>query len=399
MVDTKTRRWINFIVSILLILKADGLYVRITYVENAVAKGAVCLDGSPPAYHLDRGSGAGINNWLIHLEGGAWCNNATTCLARSDTGLGSSKQMFPQIPFSGILDNEQIFNPDFYNWNRVEIRYCDGSSFTGDVEAVDPGTNLHYRGARIWRAVIEDLMEKGMKNAKNALLTGCSAGGLAAILHCDGFRSLMPMHTKVKCLADAGYFINVNDINGKPTIQGYYGDVVNTHGSAKNLPSSCTSRMNPSMCFFPQYSAPQIKTPIFILNAAYDSWQINNILAPVDADLHNTWYECKANIEHCSPNEMQTMQDFRNEFLKAIAGVQSSMENGLFINSCYSHCQSLTQETWLRADSPVLDKIPIAKAVGDWYYDRSPFQKIDCPYPCDSSCHNDIYEFKGHSEA
>lgn len=27
---------------------------------------------------------------------------------------------------------------DFYNWNRVKIRYCDGSSFTGDVEAVNP---------------------------------------------------------------------------------------------------------------------------------------------------------------------------------------------------------------------------------------------------------------------
>jgi hypothetical protein len=28
--------------------------------------------------------------------------------------------------------------PDFYNWNRIKVRYCDGSSFTGDVEAVDP---------------------------------------------------------------------------------------------------------------------------------------------------------------------------------------------------------------------------------------------------------------------
>jgi len=26
---------------------------------------------------------------------------------------------------------------DFYNWNRIKVRYCDGSSFTGDVEAVD----------------------------------------------------------------------------------------------------------------------------------------------------------------------------------------------------------------------------------------------------------------------
>lgn len=27
---------------------------------------------------------------------------------------------------------------DFYNWNRVKVRYCDGSSFTGDVQAVNP---------------------------------------------------------------------------------------------------------------------------------------------------------------------------------------------------------------------------------------------------------------------
>jgi len=27
---------------------------------------------------------------------------------------------------------------DFYNWNRVKVRYCDGASFTGDVEAVNP---------------------------------------------------------------------------------------------------------------------------------------------------------------------------------------------------------------------------------------------------------------------
>lgn len=27
-------------------------------------------------------------------------------------------------------------------------------------------------------------------------------------------------------------------------------------------------------CFFPQYTAQQIRTPIFIVNAAYDSWQV-----------------------------------------------------------------------------------------------------------------------------
>lgn len=28
----------------------------------------VCLDGSPPAYHMDKGFGAGINNWMVYFE-------------------------------------------------------------------------------------------------------------------------------------------------------------------------------------------------------------------------------------------------------------------------------------------------------------------------------------------
>jgi hypothetical protein len=39
-----------------------------------------------------------------------------------------------------------------------------------------------------------------------ALLSGCSAGGLAAILNCDKFRSLLSTSTRVKCVSDAGYF-------------------------------------------------------------------------------------------------------------------------------------------------------------------------------------------------
>ena len=41
-----------------------------------------------------------------------------------------------------------------------------------------------------------------------ALLSGCSAGGLAAILHCDRFSDLLPSSANVKCLSDAGYFID-----------------------------------------------------------------------------------------------------------------------------------------------------------------------------------------------
>lgn len=97
-----------------------------------------------------------------------------------------------------------------------------------------------------------------------ALLSGCSAGGLASILHCDRFRDLLPAGAKVKCLSDAGYFIdayvillsklccsfldqfvyfvafvmnfkvsltlvNRKDISGSDSIKSFYTAVVNTH--------------------------------------------------------------------------------------------------------------------------------------------------------------------------
>ncbi|KAJ0052338.1 hypothetical protein Pint_02628 [Pistacia integerrima] len=394
MVASRLGQWLSLLVCGLIILKTEGYDVEITYVESAVAKGAVCLDGSAPAYHFSPGFGAGVNNWLVHIEGGGWCNNATTCLSRKSTRLGSSKQMVKKVAFSGMLSNKKQFNPDFYDWNKIKVRYCDGASFTGDVEAVNPATKLHYRGARVFVAIVEDLMAKGMKNAKNAVLSGCSAGGLTSILHCDKFRGLFPMSTKVKCFADAGYFINVKDVSGANHIEKFYSEVVATHGSAKNLPAYCTSKLKPELCFFPQHMAREIATPIFIVNAAYDSWQIKNILAPGVADPHGTWHSCKLNINNCSPTQLQTMQDFRKQFLIALTGLGNSSTKGMFIDSCYAHCQTEMQETWLRKDSPVLENISIAKAVGDWFYDRSPFHKVDCPYPCNPTCHNRIFDPK-----
>lgn len=83
---------------------------------------------------------------------------------------------------------------------------------------------------------MEDLRAKGMRNANQvfviiifhflflfllhgflnvilkimfqALLSGCSAGGLASILKCDEFRGLFPSRTKVKCLSDGGLFLD-----------------------------------------------------------------------------------------------------------------------------------------------------------------------------------------------
>ncbi|CAN0885123.1 Pectin acetylesterase 6 [Linum grandiflorum] len=247
--------------------------VPLSLIPGADSKRAVCLDGSLPGYHFHRGSGIGANNWLINLELGMVC-------------------------FS-----------DFYNWNRIKLRYCDGASFTGDTQ-------------------------------NKVLLSGCSAGGLATIIHCDEFAALFPNSTKVKCFSDAGLFLDAKDVSGGQTMRDFYSRVIHT------------------MCFFPQNLIANINTPMFLLNAAYDIWQIKASLAPRAADPQGYWTACAKNHAACNSSQINFFQDFRTQMLKAVKRFAMSKANGLFINSCFTHCQSERQDTWFADGSPVLHSKP-----------------------------------------
>ncbi|XP_028081199.1 pectin acetylesterase 12-like [Camellia sinensis] len=105
-------------------------------------------------------------------------------------------------------------------------------------------------------------------------------------------------------------------------------------------------------CFFPENLIANVKTPLFILNAAYDSWQVQASLAPTSADPNGIWRDCKMNRASCSESQIQKfLQDFRNHTLE---GFSTSEENGLFINSCFAHCQTERQDTWFADDSPLV---------------------------------------------
>ncbi|GER25250.1 pectinacetylesterase family protein [Striga asiatica] len=313
--------------------------VRMTLVRNASSIGAYCLDGSLPAYHLDRGFGAGANNWLLQFEGGGWCNDIKSCSERAPTRRGSTHFMTPIEVFSGILSNNASLNPDFYNWNRVKLRYCDGASFAGDAV---------YRN-------------------------GCSAGGLSTFLHCDDFTTYLPENATVKCLSDAGFFLDSRDIAMNHSMRYFYKGVVTLQ------------------CFFPQYALPYIKTPFFILNSAYDVYQINHILVPPAADPHGHWYHCKLNPANCNTVQLNTLQGFREYMIETLRPfLENSTRGGMYINSCFTHCQTETQDTWFAPNSPRINNKTIAEAVGDWYFGRKISKEIDCAYPCDNSCHNQI---------
>ncbi|KAK9920094.1 hypothetical protein M0R45_028656 [Rubus argutus] len=339
--------------------------VSLTLIQGADAKGAVCLDGTLPGYYFHRGHGSGKKSWHIHFQGGGWCSNITDCVARKKTQLGSSTYMLPETGFTGILSYKAEENPDFFNWNRVMLPSCDVLLFLGTVKMRLEGCSCHlhlpleaqlqFRGHRIWLAAMEKLMSLGMRHAKKALISGCSAGGLTSILHCDKFRGLFRRSTEVKCLSDAGFFLDSVDISGEPTFRNFFSGVVRLQGVKENLPHFCTSHLDPTSCFFPQNLLAGIKTRC----------------------LYSTQH-----MIHFSSNSLQILQGFRSQMLHALKPFSKSNRNGMFINSCYAHCQSQFQLTWYADNSTIIGNKTIAKSVGDWYFDRAEVKVVD------TSCHH-----------
>ncbi|XP_066313342.1 pectin acetylesterase 5-like [Miscanthus floridulus] len=367
--------------------------VDITLVYGATDKGAVCLDGTPPAYHFLPGFGDGSHNWLLHLEGGSWCRSFESCARRKKTNLGSSAHMDTRAEFVGILSDDQSQNPDFYNWNKVKIRYCDGASFSGHVrdEVKKNGTGFFFRGQRIWEAVMAELLSKGLARAKQAFLTGCSAGGLSTYIHCDDFRALLPNTPTVKCLADGGFFLDVEDISGRRYMRGFYNDVARLQDVRKRFPH-CSSDMEPGQCFFPQEVAKSITTPMFILNPAYDVWQVEHVLSPEGSDPQNLWQNCRTDITKCSSKQLDVLQGFRKALLDAINEFKKRRDWGMFIDSCFIHCQSMNALAWHSPSAARINNKTAAEAVGDWFFDRREVKEIDCEYPCNPTCYNVVLD-------
>ncbi|VFQ97032.1 unnamed protein product [Cuscuta campestris] len=311
----------------------------------------VCLDGTPGAYYHSPGDGAGVDNWLIFIEGGGWCSSAEECKSRATYALGSTNNSLPSMSFGHILSPNANGNPDFCNWNRIYVRYCDGSSFTSGVQGADPRTNVTYRGAMIFRAIMEDLLAKGMSNAKNAILSGSSVGGLAVIIHCDRFRSFLPASARVKCLADSAYFLHPENLIGDKLFDTTFEGLVNLQ------------------CFFPQYILQTVETPLFIVMSSFDLIQIKFNLSPE----HES---CLLNKNCTLDDELAMIEGLRLDLLASLPIASPSSSRGMWITSCMTH--ELTVYSWI---APILLKIDgnrtYPQVFGDWFYDRRATQVID----------------------
>jgi hypothetical protein len=332
--------------------------------------------------------------------------------------LGSSK-FFPVHPpkLQGILSSDPEINPDFYNWNLVMLCYCDGASFSGyrhDPVKVN-GEFIYMRGRRILEVILDELLQSQFRNAQRLLLTGTSAGGMAVVIHSDFIRSKLPVTTDVRAVADAGYFVDVPSINGGNIINRHFKKMFEIHNSAIGVNEECVRAAVPLYrwkCIFPQHTFRFLHTPVFVLQSAYDAWQMIHIrgincevpdydmlkrkgnifkrsVSGVRSHKEHSWAYRHIHGIYCKPpectrRELAALMQFRNLTLHALRPVTQSRFSGLFLTSCQEHSQSLYGDTWTKI---YVNGFSIAQAVGNWVFSRtSSHFHVDCPFPCNPTC-------------
>eukprot|EP00850_Spirogloea_muscicola_P007831 SM000040S14843 [mRNA] locus=s40:781462:785148:+ [translate_table: standard] len=331
---------------------------------------------------------------LCRVQGGGWCNDESECLARSYTSLGSTANIANDLELGGFFSSDPEQNPDFYSWNVAYMKYCDGASFSGDVE--EPvnvmGRKLYFRGKRILDAVIDELHQKrGLADANQVIISGCSAGGLAAYMHCDYLRARLPASATVKCLPDSGVFLDIKDVAGRYHIREKYKYVYYMQGANAGANEACLADKaaeDQYQCFFAQYTLPYIKTPTFVLNSNYDSWSLVHILAPASADPDGSRLRaCLSHLDSCTEQQLNRLQGFRSSMLDAIAPVTGPHHHGAFAFSCIEHCTLYNDEWWSRLR---VSNVSLRDAFGDWFFERGGTNvKEDCPLPCNNCGESD----------
>jgi len=180
-------------------------------VKNAVARGAVCNDGSPAAFYYrnctangdrhpgdptdycKKGGQQGVQSvqFFVYLDAadGSWCHDNTTCAARPPqyvTSEGLPPQLFP----GGVLSIYPEANPNFYKQHTVFIPSCSGDLFVGSRGATkDPESGRYFAGQQIVQAVIEDLAELEFGGVQAPLLLADEVilGGGAGAMYLQDF--------------------------------------------------------------------------------------------------------------------------------------------------------------------------------------------------------------------
>ena len=310
---------------------------------------AKCLDGSPYAYYIRKAAPGTVNStkWVFHMQGGGWCSSGASCYGRTDNYLGTSKTSV--TGYTNVSDfnatgcdnrgcgilmlNDKTHNEYTYDWNAVQLRYCDGMAFSSN--ASEPylvtdggkgnGTLIWLRGLVNLQSTFAHLIAKnGLGDSTYVISNGASAGGHATYLHADRITDWVhdanaaagKPAASVVSLPDSGFWPADPNERFYKMFTGWFQMLGNdTSGLAKNCKWRGT---NATKCLFPQYFADEIETRLFPLQSLYDPLQAK--MSKIDPNEHGKWL-----LDTINATVVQTKR-------------ADGKPNGGYLYSCSRHC-------------------------------------------------------------
>ena len=380
--------FIVLIISFIIYFSFDSSYIEIEIKDkNSKAK---CLDGSNYKFLFSKGFGNGTNSYYIYFEGGGFCGDSNynpndidaplkCCFDRKDTALGSNKFDFVFRYFnkfaSRFLTSSKYFNPIFYNWNKVFIKYCDGSLHIGNNIAPIKynNTELYIRGEENVKSVFNYLIKnENFSNSKNVVAVGSSAGGLAVIFYSKYIRSLLSDKTNYKVISDSGFFHH-GIYKGLNRMD----DMMLKLKRNFNLEQTESMRLIDKQLDFCDSSDPttyinklENDYPILFITSSYDSWVLKRLVNSTCFFGYNVYYDCgKKEIEIFE----KYAKDVENDF-EQIMNNDKNNKITAFINKGFFHMFLLIGWSWNNEEYGIKG-YSVQKFVHDWYYNLLPKNK------------------------
>jgi hypothetical protein len=198
-----------------------GAYRRWQTVQLAAQTGAVCGNGSPYKFFVNRVPNT--SNTLIYMEGGGACWDHASCSGQAGVRGARNPDGIPDDYMTLLNPGSSLVSPLVFrdhpwsrvktqNWNLIYVPYCTGDIYSGDQVAVYPdpdgGGDLvwHHNGLRNVRAVLSWLRDNLQRPAQ-LLSSGCSAGGVGSLVNYAHLRGDMAP-TRGYLLNDSGPVFN-----------------------------------------------------------------------------------------------------------------------------------------------------------------------------------------------
>ena len=336
---------------------ADRQWKKVLMSDAVASHEARCLDGSPGGFYIappaekvpDPNS-----RWLVFHQGGGWCGSPENCLSRASTALGSSND-WPATYSDKYEGSELWATAPFDGFTVVYAMYCDGGSWAGNTTGVVGNTTLHYRGRPLLDALLETLLEMGLKSASQLLYAGCSAGALTTYLHADYVRSKVPSSVATLALADAMFALDHVAFDGRPHYSGVMQWVYEGMGCAASVNAACLAHYGDAdgwRCMLGALAAPFVQTPLFILNSKYDTWQEAAIVG-----LRCTPPDC------ANATQEAFWVSYGRSMVRALDAVPA--RHAAFLMNCPAHCQTGTGGDW---GTRRVGNTTNADAVAQWWH-------------------------------